>query len=501
MADDVFTIDLTTSTTPSGTDTLIGNFSGTTGKSTVQNVVESVLKTSAGATRIYYTGNQAGEQTVALNTALNDRPSITYWPTITLADAVNIPKFVPFSGATTTLGPTQLTGPYYGDGNITDSAGNKRARYFGAIKAAPSSLGNEGSIETAFNGDMKMTLFPVEYRVTGAATLGQPTSGYLYVPEATPHYTSMYSSSGWNNSTSSNTGRTAATAYRTRIYNAGQGDMVCYNASAFVTGTLASSTSFLANPAASLFNGDISAGADGVYLNPYEIGLVDNGFDVAGGGTVVKMTRTNSTGAKSAWWFGYRSQSMGSSPVNVGYSVYGPHDIGFDTSMATLTSSGTYTSAAFTAKADQRFYLNANATDSSGLGRYSASLGTDYFSYSSGLSAFNFVVGNASALQIYTSQVLSNRPFIVGRAGDGLRVKEGSNAKQGTATLAAGTVVVSNTSVTASSRIFLTIQSLGTVASPKAIAVTARSAGTSFTITSADATDTSVVAYEIFEPG
>lgn len=83
----------------------------------------------------------------------------------------------------------------------------------------------------------------------------------------------------------------------------------------------------------------------------------------------------------------------------------------------------------------------------------------------------------------------------------GLTVKEGANAKQGVATLVAGTVTVSNTSVTANSRILLTVQSLGTVTAPKAIAVTARTAGTSFVITSADNTDTSVVAYEIFEPG
>lgn len=89
--------------------------------------------------------------------------------------------------------------------------------------------------------------------------------------------------------------------------------------------------------------------------------------------------------------------------------------------------------------------------------------------------------------------------FAVKTAGKGFQVKEGSNAKQGVATLVAGTVTVSNTSVTATSRIMLTVQSLGTVTAPKAIGVTARSAGTSFTITSADATDTSVVAYEIFE--
>jgi hypothetical protein len=84
--------------------------------------------------------------------------------------------------------------------------------------------------------------------------------------------------------------------------------------------------------------------------------------------------------------------------------------------------------------------------------------------------------------------------------GKGVQVTEGSNAKQGTATLVAGTVTVKDTAVTGNSRIFLTTQSLGTVKVPTVVAVTARSPGTSFTITSADSTDTSVVAWEIFEP-
>ena len=82
----------------------------------------------------------------------------------------------------------------------------------------------------------------------------------------------------------------------------------------------------------------------------------------------------------------------------------------------------------------------------------------------------------------------------------GMKVAEGTNARMGTATLVAGTKVVTTSAVTANSRIFLTIQSLGTVAVPKAIGVTARTAGTSFTITSADGTDTSVIAWEIKEP-
>lgn len=84
-------------------------------------------------------------------------------------------------------------------------------------------------------------------------------------------------------------------------------------------------------------------------------------------------------------------------------------------------------------------------------------------------------------------------------AGQGLAVKEGSNAKQGTATLVAGSAVVANTSVTANSRILLTSNADG--GTPGFLRVSARTAGTSFTITSSSGTDTSTVAYQIFEPG
>jgi hypothetical protein len=84
-------------------------------------------------------------------------------------------------------------------------------------------------------------------------------------------------------------------------------------------------------------------------------------------------------------------------------------------------------------------------------------------------------------------------------AGRGFLVAEGSNAKQGTTTLVAGSSVVSNTSVTATSRIFLTSQVDG--GTPGFLRVSTRTAGTSFTITSSNGADTSTVAYEIFEVG
>ena len=92
--------------------------------------------------------------------------------------------------------------------------------------------------------------------------------------------------------------------------------------------------------------------------------------------------------------------------------------------------------------------------------------------------------------------------------GKGLQVMEGTNAKQGTCTLAAGTVTVSNTSVTANSRIILTIQNVNSSTAIGVPVISARTAGTSFTVTSITAGgtatqtgDLSTLAYEIFEPG
>lgn len=94
---------------------------------------------------------------------------------------------------------------------------------------------------------------------------------------------------------------------------------------------------------------------------------------------------------------------------------------------------------------------------------------------------------------------LARADWSVKTAGKGLRVAEGSNAKQGlSAAMVAGTVTVANTSITANSRIMLTRQDGGT--NPGAVYVSARVVATSFTIVSTNAGDTGQVAYQIFEP-
>lgn len=83
-------------------------------------------------------------------------------------------------------------------------------------------------------------------------------------------------------------------------------------------------------------------------------------------------------------------------------------------------------------------------------------------------------------------------------AGRGLRVKEGTNAKAGLAVLVGGTLVVNTTAVTANSRIYLTTNTPG--GTPGWLQVSARVAGTSFTILSSNGADTSSVAWLIVEP-
>jgi hypothetical protein len=88
--------------------------------------------------------------------------------------------------------------------------------------------------------------------------------------------------------------------------------------------------------------------------------------------------------------------------------------------------------------------------------------------------------------------------LILSAAASVFKIKEGSNAAMGVATLVGGTVTVNNTRVTISSRIFLTHQNnSGAVGFPT---ISARVAGTSFTILSSSGTDTSDVGYLIIEP-
>lgn len=83
-------------------------------------------------------------------------------------------------------------------------------------------------------------------------------------------------------------------------------------------------------------------------------------------------------------------------------------------------------------------------------------------------------------------------------AGKTLKIAEGTNCKMGSATLVGGTVTITTTAVTANSRIFLSNNANGGTVG--ALYVSARTAATSFVITSTSGTDTSTVSWLLLEP-
>ena len=79
-------------------------------------------------------------------------------------------------------------------------------------------------------------------------------------------------------------------------------------------------------------------------------------------------------------------------------------------------------------------------------------------------------------------------------AGSKLNIATGTNASVGTATLSSGTVTVNTTAVTANSIILLTLQNCSNCGS---LYISAKTAGTSFAISSTNALDGSIAAYQI----
>lgn len=83
-------------------------------------------------------------------------------------------------------------------------------------------------------------------------------------------------------------------------------------------------------------------------------------------------------------------------------------------------------------------------------------------------------------------------------AGKGLQIKSGSNARIGTGTLVGGTLAVANTSVTSSTRVFLSDQGGGVLANIGSLSA-AITAGTGFTVNSSNPLDTSNFAFLLVE--
>jgi hypothetical protein len=110
------------------------------------------------------------------------------------------------------------------------------------------------------------------------------------------------------------------------------------------------------------------------------------------------------------------------------------------------------------------------------------------------LAAINFIFGGVAQASLASAGRLSF-PTITG----GLSLKTGSNARVGSGTLAAGTLAVPNTSVTANSLILVQNTGGGVLANVGALFIASQTAGVGFTVTSSNAADTSTFKYFIIE--
>lgn len=332
---------------------------------------------------------------------------------------------------------TSVTGQDQGFGQIIDGSSNKRAQNGRYITGAPSSLGNYNSPLTAFNGDWSHGQGN-EIFWSGACTLGCPTTGYMFTPELAYDYTYSYNTSGSNHDTADNGGRTAAVAHFTQVYQHGQGDDMAYQAQCFGDTTNPGATSWLAEPACTLYGGQATAGANGFYLNPVEIQLNDNSFDATGIAYVTNLTRTVNTAALGQVWFGARIQSIGSAEIEAAYSASGKMKTFIDATPETLDATNP---AWAVTTCGARWYANAVA------GTYAFSSltgggsgGMAYVGFDCALQAFNFGVLNNSVFQIGAHQITSTQPAKVAvlAASQGVTsIVPGASGQTGTGATAA----------------------------------------------------------------
>lgn len=170
---------------------------------------------------------------------------------------------------------------------------------------------------------------------------------------------------------------------------------------------------------------------------------------------------------------------------------------------STTASSGTATILQSSASGDTqpRCLVNANGKMTYGPGGVTAPDTTGWYRDSVGvLKSDTYVVlgGSGQSDGTFTTWQGTAKSLVAGTVGGGFAIKEGTNARMGVATLSGGTVIVANTSVTSATRIFLSRVS-GASANFGTLTYTVN-AGTSFTVSSTNASDTSVVNWLLMEP-
>ncbi|HDR9048751.1 TPA: hypothetical protein QDA94_002982 [Burkholderia vietnamiensis] len=288
----------------------------------------------------------------------------------------------------------------------------------------PASVCTGGSYATGFACDLSNLDYAIGTNITGAATLGQPSTGYLIMPNMHSVYTYWSSTSGWNQSTSGADGRTGDGAFFTTVNQYGQGDAWGAFYNIFVSGAKPGASSWLANPAGAMIGGQNFAGANGVYLQGLgDINLNDNGFDVTGIAEILNLYRTNDAGALGTTWIGSRIQSSGTKKVDALYSGTGPSTFGLDLSGMTGGSGG------IILPPNVGIYGNAS---NSGSFPNTVNPGNAEIVYSSSANAWQVLTGGAQQFNITSNNINAQVPVTVSAAGNALNVTSTTSSTSAT---------------------------------------------------------------------
>lgn len=235
------------------------------------------------------------------------------------------------------IGATTMAGVFLGPGQIKTSDANKRGLVVSTLNAAPGVTSTWSSIGTAWNGTLSGVGLAHEHVVTGAATLGQPSSLYQQTIEASGELEYTYNSSGWNNSLSGNSGRTGLAGRYMKVDNFGQGDLNAMQCAGIVASSLTNATSYLASPEIACLAGGLYGGADGAYIEYLgDLNINGNGRDIAAGGLVMNFNRDIALEAIGVNWVGRIFTANGSKPVDSFDRMAGPTAMGIDYSSANL---------------------------------------------------------------------------------------------------------------------------------------------------------------------